>query len=373
MTMEPRHCDVLVIGAGISGLSAAAGISANAKVIVAEQEDHPAYHSTGRSAAILVDSYGSPAVQSLTAISRRWFSSNTAGGQPLLKRRGLMGLTLKGQEGLAPISVDGAYPRQTLTPAEILDAVPILREDLLVSAWYEPEASDIDVHGAILRLLAGIRENGGTVCTGARVETARRINGLWHVQTRAGEIQAHTVVNAAGAWAGEVGRKFSALDIPVLPLLRSAVLLDLPKGISCESWPMVVDQAETLYFKPDAGRLMLSLADERLVEPFDAYADDLDIAIAVDRFEQACTILPQRVGPSWAGLRTIVADREPVVGFDPNAENVFWIAALGGFGVQTGPALGLLAARLIEGGHADSGHEDELVRSLSPTRFTPAA
>jgi D-arginine dehydrogenase len=145
-------------------------------------------------------------------------------------------------------------------------------------------------------------------------------------------------------------------------------MVDAPAGSDSDHWPMTIDIDETFYFKPDAGRLLLSPADETPSAPCDAFPDDMDVAIAVDRVEQATTLPITHVRQKWAGLRSFVADRSPVIGHDPLVADFFWIAALGGYGIQTAPAVGRLAAALIQGHDAPS---DLVALGLDMALITP--
>jgi D-arginine dehydrogenase len=218
-----------------------------------------------------------------------------------------------------------------------------------------------------------LRARKGIVTTEARVIGLECEANTWLVTTPHDTIRAQIVVNAAGAWAGDIGKLAGAIDVGLQPLKRTACLIGQPPGQDTGLWPMLVDIEEQFYLKPDAGKLLLSLADETLTEPCDAQADELDIAIAVERVERATTLDVKRITHSWAGLRSFVRDRSPVVGFDPERPGFFWLAALGGYGIQTAPALSRLAASLVMDLTVD---EDLLaqgvaVAPLSPERLAP--
>lgn len=344
--MSAQVFDVLVIGAGVTGLAAAAALSEHGRVAVLEKEAHHSHHATGRSAAILVDSYGDAAVQALTARSRAWLEAQDTDA-PLLTPRGLLCVVAEGQESLSPISVSDSFARERLDAQGARELTPVLRPDRLVGALYEPSAADMDVDAIQTLFLRILRGNGGALFTQARVVAAARDRDAWMVEAGGECFTAPIIVNAAGAWANAVGGLFGAAPAPLSPLLRSAVTLDLPDAVRCADWPMTVDIAEAVYFKPQGSRLMLSPADERLVEPFDAFADDMDIAIAIDRFEQLCDCPIARVGTSWAGLRVKTPDNRPIIDRDPSVPGLIWMAGFGGFGVQTAPAAGRLVLDIV--------------------------
>jgi D-arginine dehydrogenase len=137
--------------------------------------------------------------------------------------------------------------------------------------------------------------------------------------------------------------------VGLMPLRRTAFTTAPPEGLDIRQWPLVIDAGERFYFKPDAGMLLMSSANEDPSLPQDVQPEELDVAIAVDRIEAATTLRVRRVHRQWAGLRSFVADKSPVVGFAPQAPGFFWLAAQGGYGIQTAPALGELAAAWVQG------------------------
>ncbi|MCG2840644.1 FAD-binding oxidoreductase [Sandaracinobacter sp. RS1-74] len=356
--------DFIVIGAGIAGLSAAAALSVHGKVALLEREDQPCHHSSGRSAAIFVRSYGNAAVQALTDISGRLFAAESAAGDAALgRRRGVMIVARRdGDPGAA------APGQRRLSAAEAAARMPLLQAGLLSHAWLEEDAADIDVHAMHMAYARTLRANGGLLLTGFGVEAAARTAGVWQVSDGIRTLVAPVVVNAAGAWADAVGQLFGAAPKGIRPLRRSAALVDPPAGSRIDEWPMVIDVEESVYFKPDAGKLMVSPADQSLSVPCDAWADDMDIAIAIERYSELTGMEVQRVTHSWAGLRSFVADESPLIGWDSDSPGLLWLAALGGFGVQTAPATGALAAALARGSAPLEGATACLLRAVDPAR-----
>ena len=247
----------------------------------------------------------------------------------------------------------------------------ILREDRLDGGIFDPDARMIDVDALLQAFLRGARRAGAELRTGAEVTGMAREAGGWRAETAAGPVFAPVVVNAAGAWAGVVATMAGACPIAVEPKRRTGVIVDPPAGVEVAGWPLVLDARETFYFKPDAGKLMLSPADETPSEPMDAFADELDVAVAIDRVQAVADLPVRRVSHSWAGLRTFSPDRTPIVGFDAVATGFFWLAGQGGYGLQTSAAMGELAASLIrgEGLPANLAAEGVELAALDPGRF----
>ncbi len=262
-----------------------------------------------------------------------------------------------------------------LTKAEALHRIPQLRGDYVDAALLDENAMDIDVDALHQGYLRTGRQVGVDVRVDSRIASLDRRAGLWETTLGGDTIRARIIVNAAGAWADGVGALCGARPIGLQPMRRTAVLVEPPRGADITGWPAIIDVDEQFYFKPDAGKLLISPADETPVEAGDAQPEELDIAIGADRVQAALDIDIRRVAHSWAGLRTFAPDRVPVVGFDPRVEGLFWCAGQGGYGIQTAPALARTAAALAlhEGVPEDVAAEGLAAESLSPARFLAAS
>ena len=360
--------DIVVVGAGMAGASAAYELAAERRVVVLEQEDAPGFHSTGRSAALFSETYGNATVRALSRASRPFLTAPPDGfcDTPLLGPRGALFVASEAERGyLEAQAAEDPDAFTWLSAAEVLARVPVLRPEAAIAGLYEAGAMDIEVAALHQGYLRGLRRRGGHVVTDAGVAALRRADGLWTANTRAGEFAAPIVVNAAGAWADRVAGLADLAPLGLAPKRRTVALIDGP-DLDFAGWPLVIEAGERWYFKPDAGRLLISPADETDTEPCDAQPEDLDVAIAVDRIQQATTLQVRRVTHRWAGLRIFAPDRTPVCGFDPRAEDFFWLAGQGGYGIQTAAALAQRTAQLVGGTLID----DEVERALSPARLT---
>ena len=344
---------MIVIGAGMAGVSAAAALGESLSVAVIERERQPAYHSTGRSAALFSAIYGGEAVRALSRGSQPFLYEPPAGfaEAPLVRRRGSLYIARADQKAefeayASPPDVAGAVRR--LSPSQALALCPILRPHQAVFAALEPDSADVDVHGLHQGYLRQLRAKGGRLLTDHAVEALERTPAGWRVWTGATSFTAPILVNVAGAWADEVAKLAGARPIGLQPMRRTALLVDPPEGVAIDAWPMVIDVEETFYFKPDAGLLLLSPADETPSVPCDAQPEAWDVAVAVDRVQTATTLEVRRVRHRWAGLRSFVADRAPVAGWDSETPGFFWLAGQGGYGIQTAPAMARTAAALLQ-------------------------
>jgi D-arginine dehydrogenase len=375
--MSDLKSDIIVIGGGMAGAAVAAHLSQHATVRLLEMESQPGYHSTGRSAALFSESYGNSVIRALSRSSRDFFFSPPAGfcETALVQPRPVLIIAQEHQRELLAHYKGDLEANDTAEEISADEAVllcPILRRELLASALISRGSADIEVHELQQGYLRLLKARGGIIITNAEVTGLTRASQGWEVETRGAVYRATRVINAAGAWAGQVGALAGAQDIGLTPCRRTAVLIDPPDGQETRHWPMVLDVAEQFYLKPDAGLLLLSPADETPVEPGDAQPDELDIAIAVDRIEIATTLQVRRFRRKWAGLRSFVTDRSPVVGYDTRQAGFFWLAGLGGYGIQTAPALSELAARLVMG-LEPSDHAAKFgiqISAIDPARLT---
>jgi D-arginine dehydrogenase len=372
--------DFAIIGAGIAGVSAAYHLAPHARVIVLEREHVAAYHTTGRSAALHSETYGSAEIRAITVSSGRFYRKPPPGfaDHPLLTPRGaLIAGRADQQAALQKAAADFArlVPSvRWLDPGETLRRQPLLKPEAAAGgAIFEPEADDMDVaaiHGGFLR---GARTAGAVLRLDAEITTLERKDGRWKIGLRDGErLAAKTVVNAAGAWADVVAGLAGARPVGLVPKRRTAFTFDAPAGLDLVHLPMVIDFDETWYFKPEVGQFLASPADETPSPPCDAQPEEMDIAIAVERIETATTLQIRRIKNKWAGLRSFVADKNLVVGYDQVVEGLFWLAGQGGYGIQTGESAGRLAASLAlgRGMPGDIAGLGVSEAALSPTRFT---
>ncbi len=380
----PMAVDVAVIGAGIAGAAAAYEIAATHRTVLLEREEHPGYHTTGRSAALYTENYGNAVIRALTIASRPFFERPPAGfaDYKLLHPRGVLWIATSGQDAFcAEHLAAGQRPGgksvvREIARDEAFERLPVLSREYLQRAFYEADAMDLDVQAIHQGFLGGFKTRGGRLLTGAEVRGLARDKGVWRISSAIGEIVAACVVDAAGAWADEIARLAGVSAVGLVPKRRTAfifdpVMGDPPRMLDPSPWPMACDVAEGFYFKPEAGRILVSPADETPSPPCDAQPEEIDIAEASARLESATTLKVTRIVRKWAGLRSFVADKSPVAGEAPDAPGFFWLAGQGGYGIMTSPALGRTIAALVRGQDIpkDIGKFGVNTGSLSPRRL----
>ncbi|MBP9905950.1 MAG: FAD-binding oxidoreductase [Rhodoferax sp.] len=347
--------DVLIIGAGMAGASVAYFLAPHCRVTLLERETQPGYHATGRSAAMFSETYGNATVRALSTASKAFYLNPPAGFSeyPLVTPRGA--LIVGGQADQEALrrewqAMQALVPNVSWwTPSQILQRVPVLRPEFAHCGIFEPDAMDLDVHAIHQGFLRGARATGATLVCQAEVQRLQQVAGVWQVTTSAGAFAAPVLINAAGAWGDELALLAGVAPVGLVPRRRTALTTPAPADCDITTWPLVIDARESFYFKPDAGVLLLSPANEDPVSPQDVQPEELDVATAADRIEAATHLQIRQIRRKWAGLRSFVADKSPVVGFAPDASGFFWLVGQGGYGIQTAPAMGELAAALVQG------------------------
>jgi D-arginine dehydrogenase len=372
--------DFAIIGAGIAGVSAAYHLAPRAKkVVILERESVPAYHTTGRSAALHSETYGSAEIRAITVAAGRFYRDPPSGfaDHPLLTPRGALLAGRAEQEAdvrKAAATFAKLVPTvRWLEPAEALRRQPLLRPESCAGGAVFEEAEDMDVAAIHAGFLKGGRAAGALLRLDAEVVALDRAAGGWTIRLRDGDtLAAANLVNAAGAWADEVARLAGARPVGLVPKRRTAFTFDAPPGLALATMPAVIDFDESWYIKPEVGQILGSPADETPSPPCDAQPEELDVAIAVERIETATTLQIRRIKNKWAGLRSFVADKNLVVGYDPVVPGLFWLAGQGGYGIQTAAAAGRLAAGLAlgQGLPGDIAELGVAEATLSPARFT---
>lgn len=379
-----ESADYIVIGAGIAGASVAWQLATPdngtpaATVLLLERESQPGYHTTGRSAALYMATYGTPNIQALTRASRAFYDAPPPefGPDPILAPRGVV--YVAGPDQLEMLQQAYAQARavspnvEWLEQGALLAQLPCLKPEAVVAGMSEPGAADIDVHALHQGYLRGLRQRGGHVLTGAEVTALQCQDDGWQVTLADGRVlKARTLVNAAGAWADVVADLAGVPPIGLEPRRRTAFTFAVPEGMDATHWPAVIGIDESFYFKPDAGQLLGSPANADPTHPHDVAPEELDVATGIYHIEEKTTFQIRRPSHTWAGLRSFVADGDLVIGWDNHVPGFFWLAGQGGYGIQSAAGASLLARQLLRGEPLaqELVREGVVVEGLSPARL----
>lgn len=368
--------DFIVIGGGIAGVAAAAHLAPHGEVTLLETEPSLAYHTSGRSAAMLVENYGSAGSRPLVKAARPFLESPPEGSvdAPLLSDRAVVWVAPKGEpmERLAERAEKGRLQgsrSELLDTGGVLDVLPVMSPNWVGGGLYEPSGADIDVaalHQAFVRIA---RAHDAIILTQAPAVGITRKAGRWEVRSNGRTVEGDVLVNASGAWGDVIAEMAGVAPIGLRPYRRTAFMVPGSEGSA--GLPMVVEVDENFYFRPDGVQYLCSLAEETPSEPTDARPRMEDVALAIERINEATTLNIRTVNSQWAGLRTFSPDRDLVIGEDPKAPGFFWLVGLGGIGMQTSPAYGALIASQVIGedlppGFAEAGVDPE---RTAPDRF----
>lgn len=364
---------IIVVGGGMAGVSIAYELAASADVVLLEQESRLAQHTTGRSAAMYLQSYGNPLVRAITVRSRDAFDQLRRDFEtpPLLTPFPLLWTSDEEKEAELRELLASDRPLRAVEPREAVLMCSVLRTARLAGAALDTSAMAIDVmamHGAYV---AGLRARGGEIRTSAQLVSLERRGDVWRASTPAGDVEADAIVNASGAWADEVARLAGVTPIGIEPRRRT-IFTSLPaQPVPADGWPFIADVADRFYFKAEHGQVLVSPADETPDVPRDVKPEEIDIAHAIDVVNRFTTLGLRSVRSSWAGLRSFVADRSPVTGQRAAEPGFFWFAGQGGYGIQMAPALARAGASLLLEGRlpADIAEAGVTPEMLAPSRL----
>lgn len=369
-----NHYDIIIVGAGIAGASIAYELSHNKKILILEQEFSPGYHATGRSAAFWSQTYGGPYIEPLTSASGDFLKNPPSDfhDKSFLRKRGVINIAQKHQKSLVDDMVEQFANNDVLLAQKdkifLQDKIPNLKSDWHHAVW-EPDCCDIDVSALHNAYVKAAQKNSVEILCSAQFLSATQNDNLWNVKTNKGDFSADILVNAAGAWADQVAEKSQANPIAISPYRRTVIELEIGCDVP-EDLPLIVALDGSFYIKAlPNNHIWLSPHDETPSMACDAAADEMDVAIAIDRFQNIVDWDIVKITHKWAGLRSFSRDRLPVIGFDKNIENFFWFAGQGGFGIQTSPIAAKIAAHQILQNDASNIPNIIELHRYSPDRF----
>ncbi len=348
--------DFLIIGSGMAGMSAAFRLSKHGKVIVLEKESMLGYHTTGRSAAFFTENYGNNIIRSITKASRYFLENPPScfkNDQLMTQYGGSLFIANKNQSNLVDKELEYAKSVSAnvfeIDKKEVMNMVPIIKEKYLDRALHEPDSKVMDVDLIHQGYARGLKDNDGKIIFNSEVSSISKHNNLWNVKTHNNEFTSPIIINAAGAWCDEIAILANCKPLNLSPKRRTVIIFEDTSNLNTSKWPVVIDIEDNFYFKPEAGKILASPADETDSPPCDSQPEEIDIAITIDRIEYATNFKVKKIDHKWAGLRSFFPDRTPVVGEDPDMTGFYWLAGQGGYGIQTSPGISKIIECLVTG------------------------
>tara|TARA_X000001036_G_scaffold433539_1_gene471337 strand:+ start:115 stop:1248 length:1134 start_codon:yes stop_codon:yes gene_type:complete len=347
-----------VVGGGIAGASAAYHLlkaDRSLEIILVEAEDQLGYHTTGRSAALLLENDGTESTRSIVQASVDFLLNPPEGltENVFVRPRDVMHIATFEQSASVDRFLEenstGRIPTKEISKSEAKKRFPALREEGLDRVVVDEGAGDIDVHCLHQAYLNNFRKNGGQVKPSTRIDSATRNGDHWNLETKMGDIPVDLIVNAAGAWGDQVATRAGVEPVGLQPRRRTAFTVNSSEP-NIQKWGMIADIDLQFYCKPDGQQLLCSLAEENPSEPCDAKHDEADVALAIERINAATTLDIRSVQTAWTGLRTFAPDRSMVIGPDTTDDSFFWCVGQGGTGIMTSPGVGRLLADLFTAG-----------------------
>lgn len=369
---------VVVIGGGIAGVSVAHHLlqgDPDLNVVLLEMEAMLAHHTTGRSAALLLENLGTPSMRILSSASLDHLrhTPDDLVDAPLLAHRPVLHVgTVEQDASVDQMLAEGIGSATTPTVEvgidEAMRLFPPLRRERVYRALVEPDSADIDVGALHQSFVRGFRRTGGRIATSTRVDAATPDGKGWRLDTTDGPMGADVVVNCAGAWGDQVAATAGVSPVGLQPFRRTAFMVDGP-GLDTAGWAFVGDIDHQWYLRDDGPQMFCSLAEENPSEPCDPKPEELDVALAIDRINEATTLNIRSVNSAWVGLRTFAPDRSMVIGPDPDHPTFVWCVGQGGTGIQTSAGAGRLTADLALGGHPSAVFAGLVLDEVRPGRF----
>ena len=330
-------------------------INCRCTVVYVEAEDQLGYHTTGRSAALLLENDGTESTRSIVQASVDFLLNPPEGltENVFVRPRDVMHIATFEQSASVDRFLEensnGRVPTKEISKSEAKKRFPALREQGLDRVVVDEGAGDIDVHCLHQAYLNNFLKNGGQIKPSTRIDSATRNGEHWNLETKMGDIPVDLIVNAAGAWGDQVAIRAGVEPVGLQPRRRTAFTVNNSEP-NIQKWGMIADIDLQFYCKPDGQQLLCSLAEENPSEPCDAKHDEADVALAIERINAATTLDIRSVQTAWTGLRTFAPDRSMVIGPDTTDDSFFWCVGQGGTGIMTSPGVGRLLADLFTAG-----------------------
>lgn len=364
--------DVVIVGAGFAGAATAYHLVARGmrNVLLLEREPIAGVHASGRNAALAFQVLSDAAEGQLAVEGSRFIADppDDFCSTPLLQRNG--SLLIAGADGLRALRAANDAAQQLGLACELITVEDAVRHVSALTgapfaqAFWNPHDGVVDIHALLQGYLAAARRGG------ARIEYRRAITGVRvangrveAIETDGDTVHTHCLVNAAGAWAGEVGTLTGVGPRTLAPRRRHLFQTVADVSIA-RDWPFVWHSDLDVYFRPEGDGLLMSPCDATPHPPQAPVVDGAAERLLAQKVARAFPALSSaRIASAWACLRTFARDERFVIGRDPELEGFIWVAALGGHGMTTSSAVGRLGAAAV----LDDASEE--LQHFSPERL----
>ncbi|MDX1386495.1 MAG: FAD-dependent oxidoreductase [bacterium] len=343
--------DAIIIGSGFAGATTAYHLSRypQLKVLVLEQEDSYGMHASGKNAAMLRQGVADPQVADWIQVTRSFLEE----APHLFKDTGsvLLGKAAKLTPLLEQLQRVGApaqlFKKGVFPPELSEDLISLLQGHPAEACLYTPGDGVVDIHGFLTHLIEVAKDRGVEFEFGREVSDLKFLHDRWELEDGIRRWQSRTVVNGAGAWVTEIGRLAQVKGPELIPHRRH-LCFSKEEGILPQEGPLVWDLDHELYFRPEAGGLLLSPGDEDPHLPEEPMADPAKMELLAKKLNQFFPRLENiSVARMWACLRTKAKDGKMYIEQDHEKPSFFWVGGLGGHGVSASMGLGKAVAEKI--------------------------
>jgi sarcosine oxidase subunit beta len=356
----PETANIVIIGGGVMGVSTAYHLALRGvkNVLLLEKDEFFGEEATGRCAGGIRYQFSTDINVRLSLLSLPMLHRFEEELDQPIDLRICGYLFLLTDEADLPVFQDNVRMQnrlgartQWLEPAQIARLAPLINLDGVLAGTYNADDGLADPGSVVQGYVSGARRLGATLLNDAEVTGIKVDNGrIRGVVTSQGEVSTPVVVNAAGPWAGKVGR-LAGVDIPIVPLRRQIVVTGPLPGVPAD-FPFIIDFAQSLYFHREGEGILTGMSNQDEKVGFDQAVDKewelVHLEAAVERFP-----LLEEAGLAnrWAGLYEVSPDAHPILGRIPQMEGLYCVAGFSGHGFMHGPVCGLLLAEeILDGG-----------------------
>jgi len=352
---DPR---ILIIGGGIVGISIAYFLAKRGQNnIVLLERDLLAQASTGLCVGGIRQQFSHPAniLLSQETIHLLRCFENEFDTKIAFHQAGYLFLTKEQPNWEAFITCvkiqrQHGVPVQVLSPEEIKHRWPYIEIKGLKGGIFGPEDGYVDPYDLTMAIANKTRKMGVTIQERTEVTGIHAKNGqVYGVETAKGYLSSKVIINAAGAWGGEIAR-MAGIHLPVQPYRRQVFITKavdtLPRPV-----PMIIDQDTQFYIRGYAPGILIGMTDLDEKPSFHTHVDRSFMEkVTAAALERIPVLEDAEILRGWGGLYAMTPDENPIIGEIPGIKGFFCAAGFSGHGFQHGPAVGRILSEIIADG-----------------------